>query len=223
MSHCENKITVPPGSLILFQGDSITDMRRSKGVNVNYSLGNGYVYIIAGVLGMKCADKEYRVMNRGIAQDKVEDMQKRWQEDVLDIRPDVISILAGINNIGSMLNNLTQESLQGFEKIYSGLIEETRKAFPDSLIVVCEPFSLPVGTRVRNWPKRKQLLSDVHDIIFAIAQRFGTSYLKLQSTFENAALTKSYDYWMFDGVHPTPAGHGLIAKIWLDEIMGIRL
>lgn len=223
MSHCENKITVPAESLILFQGDSITDMRRSKGGNVNYSLGNGFVYIIASVLGMKCADKEYRVMNRGIAQDKVEDMEKRWQEDALKIKPDVISILAGINNIGAVLNNLGPESLQSFEEIYSGLIEETRLAMPDLSIIVCEPFSLPVGTRVRNWPKRKQLLSDVHDIIFSIAERSGAYYLKLQSAFENAALTKSYDYWMFDGVHPTPAGHGLIAKIWLDEIMGIRL
>lgn len=217
------KINIPSKSLILFQGDSITDMRRSRGVNVNYSLGNGYVYLVASLLGVKCPDMEYRIVNRGIAQDKIEDIEKRWEKDTLAMKPDVVSILAGINNVGAIVNGLAPEGLDKFEQVYSEIVRNTKDLLPDSLLILCEPFSLPVGTRIKNWPKRKQVLCEAHDIIHNIARWSNSYYLRLQTVFEQASLTRSYDYWMFDGVHPTPAGHGLIAGTWLDEIMGITL
>ncbi len=207
---------------ILFQGDSITDMRRSRGINVSHNLGHGYVYIIASYLALHHYDKKLSFLNRGIAQDKIEEIAKRWKDDTLDLEPNILSILAGINNIVSIVNNKATTSLVDFSNIYTKLLSDFKIKSPDSKIIICEPFALPVDKRIQDWTKRKQTLNETHDILKNIAKQFDAQYIQLQSVFEQASKIQPYQYWLYDGTHPSPAGHALIAQTWLKEVMDIK-
>ncbi|WP_039920240.1 SGNH/GDSL hydrolase family protein [Sulfurimonas gotlandica] len=208
---------------ILFQGDSITDMRRSRGDNISHNLGHGYVYIIASYLSLNYHFKNYSFINRGVAQDKIEDISKRWQKDALSLKPDTLSILAGINNIGSIVNDNGTTDLIKFRDIYIELLNDFKKEMPGSSIIICEPFSLPVDKRMKNWTKRKEVLNETHDILKEISSDLDIQYIELQSVFEEASKLKPYEYWLYDGVHPSPAGHALIAKTWIKEVLNIEL
>ena len=109
---------IKENSRILFQGDSITDMRRSQGENISHNLGHGYVYLIASYLSLKYHHKNLSFFNRGIAQDKIEDIAQRWTKDTIEIKADILSILAGINNIGSITNNNGTTNLTNFKNTY---------------------------------------------------------------------------------------------------------
>ena len=94
---------------------------------------------------------------------------------------------------------------------------------PESSIIICEPFVLPVNKRMVNWTKRKQTMNEAHSILKDISMKFNAQYIELQSVFEEASKLKTYQYWLYDGVHPSPAGHALIAQVWLKKVMGIEL
>lgn len=207
---------------ILFQGDSITDMRRSRGDNISHNLGHGYVYIIASYLALHHYDKQLSFFNRGIAQNKIEDIAQRWQKDTLNLKPHVLSILAGINNIGSIVSDNRTTSLTDFKNTYKELLGDFKKKLPSSQIIICEPFALPVDKRMKNWTKRKETLNETHYILKDIANQFDAQYIQLQSIFEEASKIQPYHYWLYDGVHPSPAGHAIIAQTWLKEVMNIE-
>src|SRR4051812_48620278 len=78
---------------ILFQGDSITDGNRGRTSDPNHILGHGYQFIIAAKYGAAYAEKELVFLNRGVSGNTVPDLERRWQTDTLDLKPDVLSIL----------------------------------------------------------------------------------------------------------------------------------
>ncbi len=214
---------IKENSRILFQGDSITDMRRSQGENISHNLGHGYVYLIASYLSLKYHHKNLSFFNRGIAQDKIEDIAQRWTKDTIEIKADILSILAGINNIGSITNNNGTTNLTNFKNTYIKILNDFKQKMPESSIIICEPFVLPVNKRMVNWTKRKQTMNEAHSILKDISMKFKAQYIELQSVFEEASKLKTYQYWLYDGVHPSPAGHALIAQVWLKKVMGIEL
>src|SRR5580693_2752855 len=89
-----------PGARILFQGDSITDGNRGRSLDPNHILGHGYAFIIAAKFGAAFPEANLEFFNRGVSGNTVLDLEKRWQKDTLDLRPDVLSILIGVNDRG---------------------------------------------------------------------------------------------------------------------------
>src|SRR3954465_6595950 len=86
-----------PGARILFQGDSITDGNRGRSSDPNHILGHGYVFIIAAKYGATLAALNLDFINRGSSGNTVRELQKRWEKDTLELKPDVLSILIGVN------------------------------------------------------------------------------------------------------------------------------
>jgi lysophospholipase L1-like esterase len=209
------------GLTFLFQGDSITDGNRTRDNDWNHIMGHGYAYIIASRFWYDYPEKDLMFYNRGISGNRVRDLDNRWQNDTLNLKPDVISILIGVNDVLAIIKNNNPDSMDKFEEIYKGILDKTKDALPNTLVVLCEPFILPLGwvnEKTEIWQieiqKRRQIVRKLAEVYQAV-------FVELQETFTKACQKAPAHYWIWDGVHPMPAGHKLIARLWISEIRKI--
>jgi lysophospholipase L1-like esterase len=201
---------------ILFQGDSITDGNRGRSEDPNHILGHGYQFIIAAKYGAASPELNLTFLNRGISGNTVLDLEKRWQKDTLDLKPDVLSILIGVND------NSKNVSLEQYEQIYDKLLTDTRAANPDIHFVLCEPFTLPVGQRKDNAESWISSLKERQKIVAKLAQKHHAALVHFQKAFDAACTKAPADHWIWDGVHPTYSGHQIMAEEWIRTVQGIQ-
>ena len=124
------------GMNILFQGDSITDGNRGRDADPNHIMGHGYAFSIASRLGADYPEKNYHFINRGISANKIIDLKARWQKDTLDLTPDILSILIGVNDSSSMVVNWAPKvTVDIYEEVYRALLEQTRAKFPNIIFM----------------------------------------------------------------------------------------
>lgn len=205
--------------LILFQGDSITDCGRSR--ERDDLLGDGYPLLVTAELAYRFSE-QYRFLNRGISGNRVVDLYARIKADIINLKPDYISILIGVNDVWHELSdNPNGVDAEKFEKIYSMLIEEIQMALPNVKIVILEPFVLE-ATATKNTedePKRWDIFnSEVKkraEKARIIAKKYNLPFVPLQEKFDEASKQTENAYWLRDGVHPTAAGHEIIKREWL--------
>ena len=210
------------GTTILFQGDSITDAGRNKKNPVaNEKLGRGYPNHAAKLLLEAHPQLDLQIHNRGISGNKVPDLDRRWQKDCIDLQPDFLSILIGVNDIWHKLNGRYDGTAETYRDGFTALLDRTRKSLPDVTIVICEPFVLMSGTVKQNKDKwfpefdtRRKYAKQVAEKADAIWVPFQTMFDRaVDSGTEPAALAR-------DGVHPTQDGHAFMAKTWR-QVVGI--
>jgi lysophospholipase L1-like esterase len=206
------------GSVVLFQGDSITDCGRNRervGPNDPSAFGHGYPYLVASQLLAERPSHRFKMYNRGISGHRVPDLDARWQKDTVDLKPDLVSILIGVNDIWHMLNGDYKGTRKDYETGYAALLERTRKSLPFARIVVCEPFVLRCGAVDNKWfpefDERRKAAKRVADAAAA-------TWVGFQSLLDAATSVASPEYWAQDGVHPTMAGHAFLAKAWLETV-----
>jgi len=209
--------------VFLFQGDSITDGGRGRTADPNHIMGQGYAFSIASRLGADYPEKKLTFYNRGISGNKVTDLEARWQKDTLDLKPDLLSILVGINDSASVVFSRSPVvSVSLFEEVYKSLLDQTKVLFPDMLLVLCNPFLLPVGKVKDNLVSYKADLAQRQVIVKSLAEQYHAVFVDFQAVFDKACNRASPDYWIWDGVHPTVAGHELMAREWMKQV-GKRL
>ncbi|MEO0474594.1 MAG: SGNH/GDSL hydrolase family protein [Planctomycetota bacterium] len=212
-------ITLKQGATVLLQGDSITDAGRDKKNADKYNdfavLGNGYAKLIAYHLLTVHADKQLKIYNRGISGHKVPDLDARWDKDCIDLKPDVLSILIGVNDMWHKMNGRYQGTPESYETGYKALLKRTKDALPDIQIVVCEPFALRCGAVKDNWfPEWDQRVAGAK----AAAESVDALYVPFEQMFKDAVTAGSPPaHWGKDGVHPSGHGQGLMAARWLSE------
>ncbi len=211
------------GRIILFQGDSITDAGRSKGGEGHQYLGHGYANQIAGRLGFQFAEKGHRFVNRGVSGNRVSDVYARWNEDAISLLPHVISILIGVNDAWRIARGLPDGATDRFERAYRHLLQETREVLPGVGLVLCEPFVLKGSATEVNWESFKQRVDNYGRIVRALAVEYNAVFVALQEPFDQAVQRADAAYWLHDGVHPTAAGHALIADVWLRAVQSSQL
>ena len=219
----EADVKLNDGDVILFQGDSITDARRDKKkfadrANDPRGLGDGYPLRIAGQLIRNHPTKRLKCFNRGISGHKVPDLQKRWKKDCLDMKPAVLSILVGVNDIWHKMNGKYQGTVKDYRTGFTKLLKETKQGLPSVQIVICEPFALRCGAVKNSWyPEfdlRRQVAAEV-------ATAAGAIWVPFQTMFDTAiAAGSDPQVWAADGVHPTIAGHTLMAETWM-KVVGV--
>ena len=193
---------------ILFQGDSITDGNRGRGVDPNHILGHGYQFIVAAKYGALLADRNLTFINKGISGNTVLDLEKRWQKDALELKPEVLSILIGVND------NSHNVPLDQYEQVYDKLLTETKAALPDVKFVLCEPFTLAVGKRKENWEGWNEGIKKRQAIVAKLAEKHHAALVHFQKVFDDACQKAPADHWIWDGVHPTYSGHQIMAQEW---------
>ena len=197
-----------PGARILFQGDSITDGNRGRSADPNHILGHGYAFIIAARHGAAFPAAKLEFMNRGVSGNTVLDLEKRWQGDTLDLKPDVLSILIGVNDAGRNV------PLDEYERVYDKLLADTRAANPGIRIVLCEPFMLPAGAKADEQAARRENVAQRRAIVAKLAEKHHAALVHFQRVFDEACKRAPADHWIWDGVHPTYSGHQLMADEW---------
>jgi lysophospholipase L1-like esterase len=203
------------GARVLFQGDSITDGNRGRSPDPNHILGHGYAFILAAHYGRHLPDHHLTFINRGISGNKVTDLKARWQKDALDLKPDVVSILVGINDAGSVIRQRDPAVTPGeFERVYDELLAETKAALPGVRLVLCEPFILPVGPVKEKWEAYSADVKARQEIVARLAGKHGACLVRLQEAFDKACEEAPAEYWIWDGVHPTYPGHQIVAESW---------
>lgn len=198
---------------ILFLGDSITDVGRNR--EDPASLGAGYPLLVGARLGAETPGA-FSFRNTGIGGDRSVDIYARIKKDCWNLKPDVISLLAGINDVWHELGDGNGVGEERFYRIYRMLAADTVERLPGVKLLLMEPFVLPGrGTEdgwevfVREMPLRAKAVRQV-------AEEFGAAFLPLQGMFDEACKREKPSYWLMDGVHPTPAGHQLIADAWIE-------
>jgi lysophospholipase L1-like esterase len=201
-------------TVVLFQGDSITDCGRNRGfadANSTGALGTGYPLLVTAAALAAHADRGLQFYNRGISGNKVPDLQQRWTTDALDLQPDVLSILIGVNDFWHKLDFGYAGTVQDYEQQYAALLDQTRRALPRVHLIVLEPFVLRCGAVTERWfPEFDQRRAAAA----RVASQARATFVPLQSVFNQRTRTSPPEYWAADGVHPTPAGHALIADQW---------
>ena len=213
----EVKATAPKkGTVILFQGDSITDAGRKNEVlaaNDSKALGNGYAALAAGELLGAYPEAELKVFNRGISGNKIPDLAARWQADCLDLKPDILSILIGVNDLWHTFafGNKYKATVEDFEKGYRELLAQTLKALPDTRIVIGEAFT----TRTSDDFKP---LAKYAAIARKLAEEFKLPFVPYQSVFDKALKAAPAEFWLWDGIHPSLSGHALMCQAWREAV-----
>ncbi|MEI6166914.1 MAG: SGNH/GDSL hydrolase family protein [bacterium] len=204
---------------ILFQGDSITNAFRKPEELCNaYQLGSGYAMIVASQLLARRPKDNLRFTNRGVSGEGVAGLQQRWQVDCLDLQPDILSILVGINDAGPT-KSCPHTSLEEYEQRYRALLARTRTMLPSVRLVLCEPFALHVGS------VNDRILNDVvarGAIVRKLAAETSAVLVPLQTVFADALKLAPAEFWSFDGIHPNAQGHWLIAEAWLQAVTSVR-
>ncbi len=199
---------------ILFQGDSITDVRRDY--EDRSSFGEGYALITTATLGAKYPQK-FSFLNFGWSGNHVQDVYHRIERDGWRYSPDLMSLLIGVNDVWHELDedNGKNIDVKRFETDLRRLVTETMEKLPGIKIVLMAPFLLKGPATLEHWDKFSSEVKNHADAVERVAKDLGLHFLPLQDLFDDACTRAPEVYWAFDGVHPTPAGHKLIADRWI--------
>ena len=201
---------------IVIQGDSITDCGRSReDLNENSGLGHGYATMLAGNLLGKYPEKDLKIYNRGISGHRVVDLYARWKSDTLNLQPDVITILIGINDIWHERDWQNGVEIERFEQVYDMMLSWTKAVLPNVKFVLLSPFTLGCGVIDEDFASQAKIYSEA---VRRLVKKYDTCYIDTQALFDEAVKKAEPAYWSKDGVHPTPAGHAVIANALAKEI-----
>ena len=205
---------------LLFVGDSITDSNRNREAILGgwSSFGDGYVSLINAYTTAKLPEKELMVINKGNSGDTIVDLKTRWQEDVLALNPDVVTIKIGINDIWRQFDAVFYQedfvTIERYEAIYRELIEQTLKE--KIQVVLIAPFMVEPNIQ----DAMRQMVEAYKKVVQALAQEYQLVYCDAQGGIDQFLQYQSSYVLSNDRVHVTSAGHLLIAEEWLKKTLG---
>jgi len=200
--------------LVLFAGDSITDAGRRVDPAANGGMGMGYAAMAAGILAARYPELNLNFRNAGLSGNRLVDLEQRLEADVLAYRPNVVSILIGVNDTWRRFDSGIDSPIAQFRTGYRRMLRALADRL-DARLVLIEPFMLSVREEMRAW--REDLdprIAAVRDL----AREFRARLLPMDGLFAQAACRQGMTYWLADGIHPTPAGHALIAEAWVELV-----
>jgi lysophospholipase L1-like esterase len=205
----------PKSARILFQGDSITDGNRGRTADPNHILGHGYQFIIASEFAGQFPELNLTFANRGVSGNTVADLAARWQRDTLDVHPDVLSVLIGVNDVAKGIGATNRVSAERFESDYDRILAQARAANPQLKLMLCEPFILPGRANQAHYEDWEADIRKLQQVVEKLAAKYQAPVVHFQKLFDDATNRAPVSYWIWDGVHPTYAGHQLMADEWV--------
>ena len=206
------------GHTFLFQGDSITDGNRTRNKDLNHVMGHGYQFIVASKLWYDFPKKDFHFFNRGISGNKVPDLAARWKTEAIELKPDLLSILIGVNDLSAFLGGNAHFTAAQYEQDYRELLQQTVQQLPNVQLVIGEPFIVPVGKIKERWDEFSTEIHKRQAIAKKLSVEFNAIFIPYQKAFDNAVNNAPAEYWIWDGIHPTPAGHELMAREWMKQV-----
>ncbi|RYD94424.1 MAG: lysophospholipase [Sphingobacteriales bacterium] len=215
------KITLKKDDVILFHGDSITDSGRDWGkheFNTIPGLGNGYVLLSAAKLLNKHADKNLTIYNKGISGFKTNQLLTKWDDDFLKIKPNVVSIMIGVNDYWHTLLPQIKYTgtLDDYRVNYRKTLENIKTQLPGTKLIIGEPFAVKGVKSVDD--KWYPAFDGYRKVSKELAAEYGAIFIPYQAVFDEALKVAPGSYWTTDGVHPSIAGTSLMSQAWLKAI-----
>jgi lysophospholipase L1-like esterase len=206
--------------VFLFQGDSITDGNRGRSADPNHIMGHGYAFSVASRVGADFAESRHSFYNRGISGNRVTDLKDRWQTDTLELKPDVLSILIGINDTSMLIGKgeVENRAIDLFENTYRDILHQSKKQNPHPLFVLCLPFVYPVSKVEDNWKNYSSTVARLAARTKKLAAEFNSVVVDFPAVFDKAIKKAPAEYWIWDGIHPTVPGHELMAREWIKQV-----
>ena len=225
------------GKRVVFIGDSITDgnwgcvynfkptsAERSQ-TDFNHIYGHSYVMLVASDIQSKRPKAGHLFFNRGFSGHKLADLEARWKDDVLDLEPDVVSILVGVNDMGAYMNDRSKDKapfdFDGWKERYRALLLRTKEKNPSVRLVLCTPFLAregSTGQRV-DYDDRYTMVSRMAGLVRELCAETGATLISFDELFRKLIDSEPVPcYWIWDGVHPTPAGHRKMADLWEKKV-----
>ncbi len=206
-------------TVILFTGDSITDgnrlKKKSQEWDLNHQIGHSYAYVLNALIGMAYPERNFKFKNRGVSGNRVIDLYSRIETDLLPIKPDILSILVGVNDGPGEKNNYEATKKEKYERVYRQLLDEVKENLPECKIILVEPFVCRCGSILDEFDKWESSVKGYGETVRRLSEDYGAVFVPLQEEFDKMCQVREASYWCWDGVHPTENGHGLIAKQWL--------
>ncbi|TZF84721.1 SGNH/GDSL hydrolase family protein [Pedobacter sp. BS3] len=220
-SKAAGKIRIPDNATILFQGDSITDAHRDRkqtSENNAMGLGTGYALGAASTLLLDNPSKNLKIYNRGISGNKVYQLADRWEEDCLAIKPDILSILVGVNDYWHTLSGKYKGTIKTYRDDFKALLDRTKNRLPDVKLIIGEPYAVNGVKAVTDawFPAFYEYQKAAREL----AESFGAVFIPYQKVYDTAQKMAPGSYWTPDGVHPSVAGARLMAEAWLKAVKG---
>lgn len=222
------------GLKVLYIGDSITDGNWGGGGkpssarnlwDMNHIFGSGYMYLCAAHYMGNYPEREYQFFNRGISGNTLDDLENRWETDVLNLQPDVLSILVGTNDVDQHQKKEGTKpfDFEAWEKKYRSLLDRSLKANSGLKLVIAAPFVANTGSmrKTTDYQQRDSLVRQCARIVKKIAHDYKAVYLPYGELFDSILQKESSSsdmYWLWDGVHPTAAGHKRMADMWIERV-----
>lgn len=189
----------------IFIGDSVTDCGR----DIEPPYGDGYVREIA-----RSGNLAGQIINVGTSGHRLVDLEKRWQVDVLDHKPTLVSIAIGINDTWRRYDDNDPTSTQDFRDQYHRVLTLTRQAY-NPQFVLCEPFLLSVRGEMNTW---REDLDPKIAVVHKLATEFNAKLVPFDQRFNDMAKEMSMSELAEDGIHPSTLGHQIMADLWLRTV-----
>ncbi len=188
----------------------------------NHLYGHSYMFLVAAELQSRYPEQGYRCSNRGISGYTLTELEERWERDVEALQPDLLSILVGTNDVDRALRSGGFD-LESWEQRYRNYLTRTREAFPEVRLILCTPFVMRAGrlARTENYAERAAHIAACAEAVRRLAKEFGAELVDFHALFARLEGQKHVapEYWVWDGIHPTPAGHHRMARLWLKRVM----
>ena len=197
---------------ILFVGDSITDGWRER-ENDNLK-GSGYVTIASGWVSSEYPG-EYQCINRGIGGNRVVDLLAREKCDIINLKPDIISIMIGVNDVWQEIGQKNGISPERYEVLYDMLISDIKEALPDVKLFIMGSYLTKGLATTEKWEAFKSGVDKMAAAAKGLAKKHGLLFVDMQAAFDEALTKAPAEYWTVDGVHPSSGGQGLLAREWI--------
>jgi len=223
------------GTRVVIIGDSITDgnwgcvsnVRKTSAerssTDMNHIYGHSYMAFIATYYEERWPAKDYQFFNRGFSGHKLCDLEARWKEDVLDLHPDVLSVLIGTNDVHSYLDAHKDAGLdvEAWKATYRKLLGQVREQNPSVKLVLCTPFTAKQGWvgKTPEYPLREQMTQELAAAVRELCKEFDAVCVPFDDMFRKLIAKQPREsYWIWDGIHPTPVGHRRMAELWIRKV-----
>lgn len=214
-----HNIVINKSDTILFQGDSITDAGRDKSdknANSQHALGSGYAFLAAADILKSKPTLDLNIYNKGISGNKVFELIDRWQSDCIELKPNVLSILIGVNDFWHTLDFNYKGTVEIYENDFRNLLQISKAVLPNVQFVIGEPFAV-LGCKAVN-EKWFPEFDSYRMVSKKIADEFNAIYIPYHTIFAEASKVVPPTYWTGDGVHPSIAGAKLMSDAWVKAV-----
>jgi len=222
------------GKRVLFIGDSITDgawgnnskwnatSEERNQSDMNHIYGHGYMSLCASYYQGLFPEENHLFWNRGISGNTLRDLHSRWDKDVIGLQPDVVSILIGTNDVDKALREDKTICINDWDKEFRHLLDSTLSILPNVQFVICTPFVARTGKlkRTDNYQSREQQILKLDAVLRHIATDYHATLIpfdELISSLQSSTTESNDTYWIWDGIHPTPAAHYRMAELWKEK------